>query len=45
MKSGDTLGSIAAANGVDWKRLYQNNKSVVGGDSDLIHPGQKLRIG
>ncbi|MGW7515956.1 LysM peptidoglycan-binding domain-containing protein [Streptomyces sp. NPDC054796] len=45
VKSGDTLGTIAAAHGTDWKQLYQENKSVVGGDPDLILPGQQLRIG
>lgn len=45
VKAGDTLASIASANGVDLKQLYEDNKSVVGGDVDLIHPGQKLQVG
>jgi len=45
VKSGDTLGSIASSNGVDLKELYEDNKSVVGGDVDLILPGQKLQVG
>ncbi|MGH3312792.1 MAG: transglycosylase family protein [Streptomyces sp.] len=45
VKSGDTLGSIAASHDVDWKQLYDDNKSVVGGDANLIHPGQKLQVG
>lgn len=45
VKAGDTLGSIASSQGLDWKTLYGNNKSVVGEDADLIHPGQKLQLG
>ncbi|RAJ69843.1 LysM domain-containing protein [Streptomyces sp. Amel2xB2] len=45
VRPGDTLGSIASSHGVDWKQLYEKNKSVIGGDVDLIQPGQKLRIG
>ncbi|GAA2089650.1 resuscitation-promoting factor protein RpfA [Streptomyces albiaxialis] len=45
VKSGDTLSSIAAAHGTTWQKLYQDNKSTVGGDADLILPGQKLQIG
>ncbi|MFD8480804.1 peptidoglycan DD-metalloendopeptidase family protein [Kitasatospora sp. NPDC059673] len=44
--SGDTLSKIAAAQHVDggWEKLYQDNRSVVGGNPDLIFPGQKLAI-
>ncbi|MFF0294064.1 peptidoglycan DD-metalloendopeptidase family protein [Kitasatospora sp. NPDC004615] len=44
--SGDTLSKIAAAQHVDggWQKLYQDNRSVVGGNPDLIFPGQKLAI-
>ncbi|HEV7627616.1 MAG TPA: transglycosylase family protein [Streptomyces sp.] len=45
VKAGDTLASIASANSVDWKKLYEDNKSVIGGDVDVIHPGQKLQVG
>lgn len=31
------------ANG-DWARLYQSDKSLIGGNSDLIHPGQRLDL-
>jgi hypothetical protein len=51
--SGDSLWSIAAARlgphastvAVDeeWRRLYARNRSVVGPDPDLIHPGTRLR--
>lgn len=43
VKAGDTLGKIAAANGVgDWKQLLAKNPSLGGGD--MIHPGQKLAV-
>ncbi|MBW0103260.1 transglycosylase family protein [Pseudonocardia sp. KRD291] len=43
VKSGDTLGKIAAANGMgDWKQLLAKNPGLGGGD--MIHPGQKLVV-
>ncbi|NGO68855.1 transglycosylase family protein [Streptomyces boncukensis] len=45
VKSGDTLSTIAAAHGTSWQKLYQDNKSTVGGDANLILPGQKLQVG
>ncbi len=45
VKPGDTLASIASAHDVGLKQLYEDNKSVVGGDEDLILPGQELRVG
>lgn len=43
VKAGDTLGKIAASNGVgDWKQLLAKNPSLGGGD--VIHPGQKLAV-
>ncbi|MFF2811518.1 transglycosylase family protein [Streptomyces sp. NPDC058000] len=44
VKSGDTLAKIAKAHGTNWKALYAANKSVVGGNPNLIFPGQKLSI-
>ncbi|MBO8196645.1 LysM peptidoglycan-binding domain-containing protein [Streptomyces oryzae] len=44
VKSGDTLGSIAAAHGKGWKDVYSANKNVIGGDPDLILVGQKLKV-
>ncbi|AWZ04500.1 MULTISPECIES: transglycosylase family protein [unclassified Streptomyces] len=45
VKSGDTLGNIAAANGVPggWEKLFELNKDIVS-DADLIFPGQKLKV-
>ncbi|MGF1426462.1 transglycosylase family protein [Kitasatospora sp. LaBMicrA B282] len=42
VKSGDTLSEIAAAHGTDWQALYQKNVQVIGGDANLILPGQVL---
>ncbi|MFJ2866741.1 transglycosylase family protein [Kitasatospora sp. NPDC087314] len=44
VKSGDTLSSIAAAKGLDWHDLYKNNAKVIGGNPDLILPGETLSI-
>jgi len=42
---GDTLSGIAAAFGLpDWQRLYETNRDVIGGDPNLIRPGQVLVI-
>ncbi|MGW2048201.1 transglycosylase family protein [Streptomyces sp. NPDC001858] len=41
---GDTLSSIAARNSTTWQRIYAANKAVVGGDPDLIVPGQRLTL-
>ncbi|WP_042403296.1 transglycosylase family protein [Streptacidiphilus carbonis] len=45
VKSGDTLSAIAAANGTSWQKLYQENKSTVGSNPNLIYVGQTLTIG
>ncbi|MFG2605166.1 transglycosylase family protein [Streptomyces sp. NPDC048514] len=39
---GDTLSTIAARHGTTWQRIYAVNKAVIGGDPDLIVPGQRL---
>ncbi|MYT72789.1 LysM domain-containing protein [Streptomyces sp. PsTaAH-137] len=44
VREGDTLGRIAAAHGTTWQRVYTVNRAVVGGDPDLILPGQHLLI-
>ncbi|MFD3539978.1 transglycosylase family protein [Streptomyces sp. NPDC058662] len=45
VKAGDTLGTIAEANGVTdgWEKLFELNKDIVP-DADLIFPGQKLKL-
>ncbi|QKW26850.1 LysM peptidoglycan-binding domain-containing protein [Streptomyces seoulensis] len=44
VRAGDTLSEIAARNGTSWQRLYSVNASVIGGDPDLIVPGQRLAL-
>lgn len=43
---GDSLSAIAAEEDVSggWQQLYRDNRTVVGDDPDLIHPGQDLRL-
>ncbi|MFI1659891.1 peptidoglycan DD-metalloendopeptidase family protein [Streptomyces sp. NPDC020472] len=43
---GDSLSEIARDEHVrgGWQRLYETNRSVVGDDPDLIHPGQRLTL-
>ncbi|MBB1258359.1 transglycosylase family protein [Streptomyces alkaliterrae] len=46
VRRGDSLFSIARAHGVSggWQALYERNRTVVGGDPDLIIPGQRLQV-
>jgi hypothetical protein len=44
VRAGDTLSGIAARYGTSWQRLYEANRSVIGGDPDVIVPGQRLDV-
>ncbi|MEU8032797.1 transglycosylase family protein [Streptomyces sp. NPDC049099] len=44
VREGDTLSAIAARHGTTWQRIYAANKKVIGGDPDLIVPGQRLAL-
>ncbi|KEF04536.1 MULTISPECIES: LysM peptidoglycan-binding domain-containing protein [Streptomyces] len=46
VRPGDNLSAIAEDRGVSggWPALYKANKGVIGGDPDLIHPGQRLDV-
>ena len=46
VKPGDTLAKIAAAHHVKggWRALYQLNRGEVGGNPNLILPGQRLSL-
>lgn len=45
VKSGDCLCTIAKKLGISsWETLYENNKGVIGGNPNLIYPGQVLTI-
>ncbi|MFF1508563.1 transglycosylase SLT domain-containing protein [Streptomyces sp. NPDC058326] len=45
--SGDSLSLIAQKKGIQggWKSLYQANKTTVGDNPSLIHPGLELTLG
>ncbi|MFF7313948.1 peptidoglycan DD-metalloendopeptidase family protein [Streptomyces sp. NPDC008137] len=47
VKAGDYLAKIADDQNVSggWKKLYADNRDVVGADPSLIHPGLKLSVG
>ncbi|MEU7426733.1 transglycosylase family protein [Streptomyces sp. NPDC040750] len=44
VREGDTLSVIAARHGTTWQRIYAANQAVIGGDPDLIVPGQRLAL-
>jgi cell wall-associated NlpC family hydrolase len=45
VQNGDCLSVIAARHGLkSWQQLYDDNRTVVGGDPNLILPGEKLTI-
>ena len=44
VQSGDTLSGIASKYGTTWQKIYNDNKSVIGSNPNLIKPGQVLTI-
>lgn len=45
VKAKDSLWALAArfyGSGQQWQRLYQTNRSIIGSDPRMIHPGQQL---
>ncbi|MGP3949064.1 M23 family metallopeptidase [Streptomyces sp. 7N604] len=46
VSSGDTLSTIAEEQGIEggWQKLYEDNRSVIGDDPDLLSIGQKLSL-
>lgn len=44
VQRGDWLSKIAHRRGMSWHRLYGANRAVVGGNPNLIYPGQHLKI-
>lgn len=44
VRAGDTLSRIAAAHGTGWREVYEANRDVIGGDPDVILPGQRLHV-
>lgn len=44
---GDNLSKIAknlTGNSVNWKKIYEQNKAVIGGNPNRIYPGQQLVV-
>lgn len=47
VKKGDCLSTIAkrlTGNSANWRAIYSDNRGVVGGNPNLIYPGQTLTI-
>ena len=44
VKRGDTLSGIGSKYGVSWQKIYDANKSVIGGNPNRIYAGQTLTI-
>ncbi|MFE0105380.1 transglycosylase family protein [Streptomyces sp. NPDC059009] len=44
VKRGDTLSRIAAAHHTSWRQLYAVNSAVIGGNPNMILPGQRLSV-
>lgn len=42
VKPGDTLSSIATAHHTTWTAVYAGNRATVGGNPNLIYPGETL---
>ncbi|MDX5443578.1 MAG: LysM peptidoglycan-binding domain-containing protein [Hymenobacteraceae bacterium] len=45
--SGDSLSKIAQreyGDAMQWRKIYDANRDVIGDNPDLIHPGQELVI-
>jgi nucleoid-associated protein YgaU len=47
VQPGDTLWAVAQKHlgaGADWTQLYTLNRATIGGNPDVIHPGEKLNL-
>ena len=44
VKKGENLSTIAKQYNTSWKKIYEENKEVIGDNPNLILPGQKLII-
>lgn len=44
IKKGDTLSAIAKKYGTTWQKIYSDNRSVLGGNPNLIYAGQVIKI-
>jgi len=44
VKAGDNLSKIASKYKTTWQKIYNDNKSIIGNNPNLIKPGQRLVI-
>lgn len=44
VQSGDTLSGIGAKFGIEWKKIYEANKSIIGSNPNVIRAGQTFTI-
>ena len=44
VEKGDNLSSIAKKYNTSWRKIYNENKEIIGNDPNLIKKGQKLKI-
>jgi LysM repeat protein len=44
VRPGDSLSGIAARYHIEWPGLYEANRAVIGGNPNLLVPGERLRI-
>lgn len=44
IQKGDTLNGIASKYGITWQKIFNDNRSVLGSNPNLIYPGQVIKI-
>jgi murein DD-endopeptidase MepM/ murein hydrolase activator NlpD len=44
VRPGDSLSGIAARYRIEWPGLYEANRAVIGGNPNLLVPGEHLRV-
>lgn len=44
VKAGDSLSSIAQKYGTTWQKIYEDNKSIIGSNPNLIYPNMELKL-
>lgn len=45
VRSGDTLGELAASHGTSWRTMYANNRDTIGPNPNVLRIGQVLTMG
>jgi Tfp pilus assembly protein FimV len=44
VRQGDSLSGIAARYRIEWPGLYEANRAVIGGNPNMLIPGERLRV-